>query len=319
MNFLGIRLPDALRQRVKSLGVAGLIASCLFFFGRLLAEPRVRSHASNKTSPVSLNVTVLDAHGRPISGLTEEDFTILEEKKPQKIESLRFEDNTPISLGVLVDISRSMSGERINVALNWLKVLASHLRSPDELFVNAFSDESQEIVDFVSPEDYLEEALDHLGTGGQARTGLALDLALIKLRESRNKKRAILFLSAGRDIAGPATLDHISKFGNPVYALGIPNGEGASGALDRIKNLNLKGSALKVYAEHSGGEAIFVETSSQVETSIERLCLQMKNQYRLEYTSSSNAKPGKTLKVEVRTRNPELLVRHLKKYRVTSN
>ena len=55
--------------------------------------------------------------------------------------------------------------------------------------MNAFSDESQEVVDYISPEDYLGEALDHLGTGGQARMGLAVDLALIKLRDARNKKR----------------------------------------------------------------------------------------------------------------------------------
>ena len=226
--------------------------------------------------------------------------------------------DTPVSLGVLIDVSRGMGPEGINLALSWLKILAETLRSPDEIFVNAFSDESQEVVDYISPEDYLAEALDHLGTGGQTRTGLAVDLALIKLRDARNKKKALLMLSAGKDIAGPATLDHISKFGFPVYSVGIPGSSGATGTLDRLKNLNLRGSALKVYAEHSGGEAQFVESTAEAEQAIARICLQLKNQYRLEYTSSSNSKPGKMLKIEVKARVPSWDVRYLKKYPATS-
>ncbi len=279
-------------------------------------EP-VRARAGDSQRPVSLYVSILD-QGKPVRKVTSQDLTVLEEKKPQVITGLRFEEDTPVSLGVLIDVSRGMGPEGINLALSWLKVLAETLRSPDEIFVNAFSDESQEVVDYISPEDYLAEALDHLGTGGQTRAGLAVDLALIKLRDARNKKKALLMLSAGKDIAGPATLDHISKFGFPVYAVGIPGSSGATGTLDRLKNLNLRGSALKVYAEHSGGEAQFVESTAEAEQAIARICLQLKNQYRLEYTSSSNSKPGKMLKIEVKARVPSWDVRYLKKYPATS-
>jgi VWFA-related protein len=279
---------------------------------------RGRSATNDLPRPVSLYISILDKEGKPVSNVIDKDLTVLEENKPQVITKLQFEKDTPISLGVLIDVSRGMGGEGISLALSWLKTLAETLRSPDEIFVNAFSDESQEVVDYVSPEDYLGEALDHLGTGGQAHMGLAVDLALIKLRDARNKKKALLLFSAGRDIAGPATLDHISKFGFPVYSIGVPGSSGATGTLDRLKNLNLKGSALKVYSEHSGGEAMFVQSASEAEAAIARICLQMKNQYRLDYTSGSNSKIGKMLKVEVKTRNPGWDVRYLKKYPVTS-
>ena len=278
----------------------------------------VWSSATDSRRSVSLYVSILDKKGKSVGKVTNQDLIVLEENKPQTITALQFERDTPVSLGVLIDVSRGMGAEGINLALSWLKSLAETLRSPDEIFVNAFSDESQEVVDYISPEDYLGEALDHLGTGGQARMGLAVDLALIKLRDARNKKKALLMLSAGRDIAGPATLDHISKFGFPVYSIGIPGSSGATGTLDRLKNLNLKGSALKVYAEHSGGDAQFVESATEAEQAITRICLQLKNQHRLEYTSSSNSKPGKMLKVEVKTRNPNWDIRYLKKYPVSS-
>ena len=291
---------------------------CVVVLLRDVHNVRARSSPNDSPRPVSLYLSILDKEGKPVGKVIEKDLTVLEENKPQAITKLQFEQDTPVSLGVLIDVSRGMGGEGINLALSWLKTLAETLKSPDEIFVNAFSDESQEVVDYISPEDYLGEALDHLGVGGQARMGLAVDLALIKLRDARNRKKALLLFSAGRDIAGPATLDHISKFGFPVYSIGVPGSSGATGALDRLKNLNLKGSALKVYSEHSGGEALFAQSATEAEAAISRFCLQMKNQYRLEYTSASNSKPGKMLKVEVKTRNPDWDVRYLKKYPVSS-
>jgi VWFA-related protein len=291
---------------------------CGLFALRAVQNVQGRSSASDLPRPVSLYLSILDKEGKLVANVIDKNLSILEENKPQVITKLQFERDTPVSLGVLIDVSRSMGGDGINLALSWLKTLAETLRSPDEIFVNAFSDESQEVVDYISPEDYLGEALDHLGTGGQSRTGLAVDLALIKLRDARNKKKAVLLFSAGRDIAGPATLDHISKFGFPIYSIGIPGSSGATGTLDRLKNLNLKGSALKVYSDHSGGEALFVQSTRDAEAAIARICLQMKNQYRLDYTSGNNSKIGKMLKVEVKSRNPEWDVRYLRKYPVIS-
>ena len=164
----------------------------------------------------------------------------------------------------------------------------------------------------------MEESLDHLGAGGRARTGLAVDLALIKLRDAKNKKRALLFFSAGRDIAGPATIDHLAKFRYPVYALGIRWEEGVSGAFEQLKNFNLKGSALKVYADQSGGNAIVAGSTHEAEQALDRLCYELKNQYRLEYVSSNQDPSKKMRKMEIKTKNPEHETRHLKKYLFTA-
>lgn len=303
--LVGIRSALRLCATVALFGLFGLAELCNLL-GTLSTVAAAKS--------VSLDVAILDKSGAPVDEATTSDLIVLVEKQPQTVTGLRLEKDAPISLGVLIDVSRGMGGEGISLALSWLKTLAETLRSPDEIFVNAFSDESQEIVDYISPEDYLAEALDHLGTGGQAHTALAVDLALIKLRDARNPKRALLILSAGRDIAGPATLDHIAKFGFPVYSIGIPGSTGATGTLDRLKNLNLKGSAPKVYAEHSGGEAHFLQSGTEADAVIAKICVQMKNRYRLEYTPNVNRKPGKMLKIEVKSRNPNWEVRYLKRY-----
>ena len=163
----------------------------------------------------------------------------------------------------------------------------------------------------MAPEDYLEEAVENLSTGGRPHMGQALDLALIKLREASNPNRAVLFISAGRDIAGPATLDHIARHRRPVYALGI---EGAISFRTRIKILNVKGSALKVYADHSGGSVYFVESEEEAAGPLEMLPYQLKNRYVLEYPSTHPKRDGKFRKIRVAVNQPQYQVRFLKRY-----
>lgn len=297
------------KRRRGRLPITGaLLCSFLLIPNGLLKAPARSGH---RPLPVTLQVAVTDRNGKPVENLQAADFRIFEKKKPQQVTRARFERNVPVSLGVLVDVSKSMEGNGIRLALKLLKHLAAKLESPDELFVNAFSNDSQELLDYIAPEDYLEDAIENLGTGGRPHMGLALDLALIKLRAASNPNRAVLFISAGRDIAGPATLDHIARHRYPVHALGI---EGAISFRTRLKILNVKGSALKVYADHSGGSAYFVETEAEAASALEMLPYQLKNRFVLEYLSTHPERDGKSRKIRVGVSHPQYRVRHLKQY-----
>src|SRR5262249_53182559 len=194
------------------------------------------------SNQISFSVSVVDKKGKQVGDLSQENFQVFEERKKKIITWCLFERNRPISFGILLIVSRRMDKERIDMALSWVKSLAERLKSPDEIFINAFSDDSQEVIDFAAPEDYLEEALTHLGIGGQCYTGLAVDRGLIKLRDAKNRKRALLLVSAGVDKAGPATLEHIARFRYPIYALGLKGSGGAASTLDKLKSLNVKGT-----------------------------------------------------------------------------
>jgi VWFA-related protein len=65
---------------------------------------------SVKVNVVSLLATVHDRDGPVVKGLTKDDFVLLEDGVPQKIEYFSQETDLPLTLGLLVDTRRSQTG-----------------------------------------------------------------------------------------------------------------------------------------------------------------------------------------------------------------
>jgi Ca-activated chloride channel homolog len=291
-------------------GISFFLAISLWLIGGMM----IPAAPPTAERPVQLNLAVTDKQGTPLETLTEKDFQVEENNKPMSVQSFKFQKNAPVSVGILVDISRSMGNENTRVALQIIKSLAETMKSPDELFIMSFSEEAELVVDFLSPEDYLEEALDHLGSGGPTYMGLAVDRGLAKLREARNPRRILLMISAGRDKAGPATLEHIGRYQVPIYALQMPGTGGLSGVYDSFGSLNIKGSALSVFAEQSGGRHSPVDTLESAQPRVHAYYHEWKNYYQLEYLSPNSKLDGKFRQVSVKAAPGGVEVIHLRKY-----
>src|SRR3954471_12925885 len=85
------------------------------------------------SDPVSINVMVSDAAGRSVSGLTKNDFTVLEDDEPQSIREIKPVGN-PFNMLVLVDRSvREKKSPWPNVVLGSVDRFMKSLRGPDRL------------------------------------------------------------------------------------------------------------------------------------------------------------------------------------------
>src|SRR5215831_3872227 len=92
---------------------------------------------------VNLFFSVKDKHGALIPGLTQDQFTLLEDGKPQTIKYFSAESNQPLTLGVLIDTSLSMKkmlGDEIEIGGSFLHKV---ITEKDLAFVISFDIRSE--------------------------------------------------------------------------------------------------------------------------------------------------------------------------------
>ncbi len=114
---------------------------------------------------VALPVTVRDKHGAIVKDLTKDDFTLQEDGRPQTIKYFSQESNLPLTLGLLVDTSRSqtnvLEAER-NASRSFLEQMMA--QEKDKAFVIHFDREVELLQDLTHSHEKLEAALDLLKT-----------------------------------------------------------------------------------------------------------------------------------------------------------
>jgi VWFA-related protein len=179
---------------------------------------------------VTLPVTVRDKHGKIVTNLTKDDFTLEEDSKPQSIRYFSQENNLPLTVGLLVDTSMS---ERDNIdkersaSRSFLDQMIT--RPADRAFVIHFDREIELLQDLTSDHAKLEKAVGLIdvesaventptsdqGNGssrahrGGAGTKLydAIFLACDEITRKQKGRKAIVVLTDGEDRGSQETLN----------------------------------------------------------------------------------------------------------------
>lgn len=172
---------------------------------------------------VSLNVVVTDAKGQPIPGLNKENFRVYENRVEQPISFLSQEE-APISWGLVLDRSRSMSSVIREVHQAALHVIEEGL-AQDEMFVLTFNDEKQMVQDFTSDRNRLANALFDLTSSGKTALFDAVAFALDRLQEGRHPKRALIVMTDGEDNSSELGLKELIEVAQErdvlIYVIGM--------------------------------------------------------------------------------------------------
>ena len=218
---------------------------------------------------VPLSVSVVDKEGNSVEGLTQANFQVLEDNVVQEISLFRHEDS-PVSLGLVVDSSGSMKNKKERVhsaALAFVK----ESNPDDETFLVAFADEAFLQQDFTGSMGDLVDALDALDPRLETAMYDAIYLSVDHVKKGKLNKKALLVISDGEDTASKwgfnKVLQHVQESKDvTIYAVGIlEENDSRSGGLFNKSPQKKAREALKEIAEASGGQAFFPKSIDQVE------------------------------------------------------
>jgi len=174
---------------------------------------------------INVTATVSDGSGRFVPGLTRDDFTVYEDDKPQEISYFSAE-RVPVSLGLVVDTSGSMAGEKMDDAKSALnRFVYDLLDERDEVFLYRFSDHPTFVQGWTTDRDSLSRAIARIvPNGGTAMYDAVLE-AIPYAATGHNQKKALVVISDGNDTSSIATLrevrDRLRDGEVLVYAVGI--------------------------------------------------------------------------------------------------
>ena len=155
---------------------------------------------------VNVSATVRDSSGRYIDGLTQENFTLLENGIEQKLSFFNHDTQTNLSVGVLVDTSGSMR-HKLQQALQTVREVALALGPQDEMFLITFSDDVEVRQKFTRNPDDVLRALRGVRSGGETSVYDALQIGIKEMRNARNGKRILLLVSDGYDTRSKINMD----------------------------------------------------------------------------------------------------------------
>jgi Ca-activated chloride channel family protein len=237
-------------------------------------------------SSVELTVvtaTVIDAEGRLVPDLAQDAFEIFEDGAPQRITQFTHE-RVPLGLGLLLDVSDSMFGQRLLDARAAVERFLLELLEPtDAFFVMAFNHEPTLLAPWTSEPQTVRRALDSLRASGSTAIYDAVSRALPLVDHRPRERAALVVISDGADTASDITLRQLrtalQRSDAFVYAIAIDSP--ARYAL----NASVDAAALGEITNPTGGHTQVVHDTNELAAATARIADELNKQYMLGYSS----------------------------------
>jgi VWFA-related protein len=163
-----------------------------------------------------------------VRGLRQDDFLVFEDDQPQAV-TLFSAERVPVSLGLVLDTSGSMEGERIAAARRALDRFLEELLDPtDEVFLYRFSDRPVLVQGWTSDRHLLSESLGRLSANGSTAMLDAVAAAVHLVGTGQHRKKAFVLLSDGNDTTSETKRRDLQRLIREtdalLYAIGLECG-----------------------------------------------------------------------------------------------
>jgi VWFA-related protein len=240
---------------------------------------------------VVLNCTVLDGN-KLVQDLKRDNFEIFEDGVKQTLISFQHTD-LPVSIGLVVDNSGSMSRKRPSVNKSALDLIQAS-NPDDEAFVVNFSDEAFIDEEFTSNVNKLRDGLARMEShGGTALYDAVVASADKLVADAKHPKQVLILITDGEDNASSLNLEQtirrVQQLSGPViYTIGLLFGDETSRS--EIRHAR---RALEMLSTETGGMAFFPKSVEQVDQIAAEVARDIRSQYTLGYHSTKpTSEPG---------------------------
>ena len=270
-------------------------------FIALSSDTPVQHVISVTSELVVLPVNVTDANGNFVAGLTENNFRVYEGKRLQDITLFQRED-APVSVGLIVDHSRSMEPKLPNV-MTAVSAFARSGNPKDEMFVVDFNDDvAVEAVDgkpFTNDPVELGKAIEAVSARGRTALYDAVAEGLNHLQLSHLQRKALIVISDGGDNASHYKRSEILALARQsqvmIYSIVLED--------ESTKDQNPK--ALLQLSKDTGGAAFFPGSQQSVVDSSAQIARDLREQYVLGFVPEKHESGELFRKVQVQVTTPE--------------
>jgi Ca-activated chloride channel family protein len=250
------------------------------------------------TRTVALYATVTDSQKRLVPDLTQEDFQLFDNEKPQPIDVF-IKEVQPITVVVMLDTSASMTGN-LKLLEQAAEQFLLRILPKDKGMVGAFNDKIEFFpATFTSDRDTLIRSLRELDFGNPTRLYDAVAASMDRLNKIEGRRVVLVFTDGedtGSRVGSGEVLEQARREEVMIYAVGL-----RSDFFNGSRQVRSKpDSGLKRLAEETGGGYFELDKTSDLAPTFTRVAQELHSQYVLGFTPA--VLDGKVHRISVKAK-----------------
>jgi len=297
---------------------------------------------------INVTTTVTDGDGRFVSGLRKEDFTLYEDGVRQEVSQFSNE-RVPVSLGIVLDTSGSMTPDKMSSARSAIdRFVYDLLGKDDELFFMEFANRPDLVQDWTTDRRAISRAVARVSPAGGTAMYDAVADAVPLANAGQHPKKALLIISDGNDTNSSVGVGELRQLIREsevlVYALGVDGtattfrsgptiqipmpiplpipgrrrpGGGfppiIGGTTQRAAAERVNPDALRQITDDTGGRTEIVRGFGDLDNATARIADELSKQYYLGYVSTGK-KDGRWHAIRVDVKDRRLSIRARRGY-----
>jgi VWFA-related protein len=282
---------------------------------------------------VNILCSVRNKAGGLVGNLSKDDFTLLEDGKPQTIKYFTRETDLPLTIGLLIDISGSQARLIEDERRAAYQFFSQVLRKKDMAFLISFGPECELLQDFTNSPRLLQSALEGLhvesGVGGlhpgpvptasQPRGTVLFDAVYLGASDRLQKevgRKAMVLITDGVDqgsrLKKEAAIEAAQKADSIIYGIYYVDqaayfGHGGFG-------MGVSDRDLRQMSEDTGGRLLRVDRKHSLNEIFTQIQEEMRSQYAIGFTSTNERKDGSFRRLEIRMKDKNMKAQARKGY-----